>query len=123
MGNDVLICRSYLRSIKRAGTNSRHQISRRRLQMHARNIQIRAALLAVIALAIIAAFSTGASAATRPECTINPYTVAGRSCIELQASQAARHAAAKKSQHKVTKKHRSKQCLTNNPYQRYMHCR
>jgi hypothetical protein len=92
--------------------------------MYARNIQIRAALLAVIALAVIAAFWTAtASAATSRGCTINPYTRAGRLCIEHRASQAAPQTAVKKKRHQVANKHRSPQCRTANVCLKYMRCR
>jgi hypothetical protein len=124
-GNDVAAGRSYLRFAKHADHQGRQQISRRRLQMFTRKIQIGAALLAVIALAAIAAFTSVASAALNRPCPPNPYTVAGRSCIAQQASvqSTRRRVVAKRSPHKVVKKHSSKQCQTSNPYARYIYCR
>jgi hypothetical protein len=87
--------------------------------MYARKIQVRAALLAVIALTVVAAFSTGASAATSRGCQPNPYTVAGRDCIEHQASQVT----VVQKVHHVAKKHTPSKCRSANPYARYIYCR
>jgi hypothetical protein len=92
--------------------------------MYARNIQIRAALLAVIALAVIAAFSTASAlAATSRVCQQNPYTQAGRDCIERASVQASQVTVVQKVRHRVAKKHRSPQCPTSNPYANLIFCR
>jgi hypothetical protein len=86
--------------------------------------KIRAALVAVIALAVIAAFSsTPASAATSRQCQPNPYTPGGRICIEHQVgSQATPLVVAKKAPHKAAKKQSSSQCLAGSPYGRWVRC-
>ena len=117
--NDSSIGRSYFRFIKHAGLNAGDTPAEGGFEMFARKIQLRAALLAVSALAVIAASSTAASAATRPGCPENPYTVAGRDCIEHQASQVT----VVQKVHHVAKKHSSSRCRSANPYARYIYCR
>jgi hypothetical protein len=92
--------------------------------MFASKIQVRAALLAVIALAVIAAFSaTGALAATSRVCEQNPYTQAGRDCIEQASVQPSQVTVVQKVRHRAAKKHRLPQCPTSNPYANLIYCR
>jgi len=92
--------------------------------MSARTIQIRAALLAVIALALIAAVSTGASAATTSRvCPENPYTETGRVCIEQASVRAGQVTVVRKLRRRAANKHRLSPCtLIGNPYIGQLHC-
>jgi hypothetical protein len=88
--------------------------------MSAGTIQIRAALLAVIALGVIVGFSPArAGAASSFECPQNSYS----SCFEQASVQAAQVTAVKKLRHQVAKKHHSKQCPSANPYYNFIYCR
>ena len=83
--------------------------------MYASKIQIRAAVLAVIALGVLIGFSPRSASAF--ECPQNLYT----SCFQQPIVQAPQLTTVRKARHKVAKKHRSVQCETANVYFRLMH--
>jgi hypothetical protein len=93
--------------------------------MYVRKIQIRAAVLAVTALAVIAAASTSASAATTSSiCAQNPDAATGIACIEQQtSSQTVQNTPVKRNRRHAVKKHNPSQCPNPNPYFTFIYCR
>jgi hypothetical protein len=92
--------------------------------MFVRKIQLRAAVLAVTALAMLAMFSASASAATTSHiCAQNPDAATGVACIEQPASsETVQNTPVKRTRHHAVKRHNTT-CPSTNPYYDFIYCR
>jgi hypothetical protein len=117
MGNDVAIGGSYLRFIKHVGTSAGVTPAEGGFEMFARAIQVRVALLAVIALGVVVGFSpTRAAAFTCPQNLTS-------SCFVQPSVQASQVTVVQKVRHRAARKHSSSRCPYRNPYLIVMRCR